>query len=140
MSKSNQLLGCVICEKKFDTFNELRRHKRIHAEKPYSCPSCDQRFNNFGSQQKHTKTHSHDEMNCEKENPTADEEKMHDETEAFSCTQCDKTLGKKPFRIFAFFLGRSIWTFEFWIWKMLLYTILHIILLKFCIYSFARWH
>ena len=79
--RSNQLLGCVICDKTFDTFNELRRHKRTHVEKPYCCFSCDQRFNNFGSQQKHTKTHSHDEMNCEKENPTADEEKMHDETQ-----------------------------------------------------------
>ena len=51
------MFSCVTCKQKFARFNNLRKHKRIHKEKPFSCSKCNKRFNNFGAQKKHEEKH-----------------------------------------------------------------------------------
>ena len=56
--RKSQIFGCVICDKKFDKFNELRKHKKCHSDKPFNCARCNKKFCDFGTFLKHEEIHA----------------------------------------------------------------------------------
>ena len=51
--KENRIFDCLVCEEKFAKFNDLRRHKKTHINKPFKCPKCDRNFDQFGALSEH---------------------------------------------------------------------------------------
>ena len=116
-----EIFGCVICDKRFNKFNDLRRHKRSHNEKPFSCSKCEKKFNDFGALDSHDRAHTHDEetsqdaleaqkeiqtnekpFKCKKcdnrfehNNALQEHERIHTGDKPFHCDRCDKNFEAK---------------------------------------------
>ena len=54
---------CALCDMKFKTKYELKRHERIHTnEGAYSCSQNDQKFDKLSHMKSHENTHINDEF------------------------------------------------------------------------------
>ena len=88
------IFSCVMCDQSFETFNELRRHKRSHSEKPFSCSKCEKAFKSFSDLIVHKRTHEivTEEVSVQgsNEQEASSQEQTHTNAKPFNCTIGDK--------------------------------------------------
>lgn len=106
--KQTRRFECEICNKKFFSCNDLRKHIRIHTdERPYSCNECGQAFRQAGSLKNHIACkHSPGLQSetifichfCKKVFPLKDRLKLHLRTHTgdkpYECDRCKKRFAR----------------------------------------------
>ena len=56
--------SCQHCTKSFSYIGHMKRHERIHTEKPYSCKICKKRFRQKNNMKRHEKIHIKKPYSC----------------------------------------------------------------------------